>query len=89
MVSAGFDYVTLCVDGRPVAGVHGVGHGLPRDRGPYWATYFEVGDTAETLRQVTGLGGRIVRPAHDSPHGRVATVADPEGAVFSVVQDPR
>lgn len=69
VVSAGFDYVTLCVDGRPVAGVHGVGHGLPRDRGPYWATYFEVGDTAETLRQVTGLGGRIVRPAHDSPHG--------------------
>ncbi|GLX47912.1 hypothetical protein Shyhy01_08620 [Streptomyces hygroscopicus subsp. hygroscopicus] len=89
VVSAGLDYVTLRVDGRPVAGLHGVGHGLPRDRGPYWQTCFEVADTGETLRQVTGLGGRIVRPAHDSPHGRVATVADPEGAVFSVVQDPR
>ncbi|GGS92531.1 VOC family protein [Streptomyces cinerochromogenes] len=88
-VSADFDYLTLRLDGRPVAGLHGMGQALPRDRGPHWETYFEVADLGETLRQVTGLGGRILRPAHDSPHGRVASVADPEGAEFSVVQDPR
>ncbi|MGW4597815.1 VOC family protein [Streptomyces sp. NPDC004457] len=89
VLSADYDYLTLRLDGRPVAGLHGVGHLLPRDRGPYWQTYFEVADLAETLRQVTGLGGRILQPAHDGPHGRLATVADPEGAEFSVVQEPR
>ncbi|MFI9247855.1 VOC family protein [Streptomyces sp. NPDC053086] len=89
VVSADFDYLTLRLGGRPVAGLHGMGHGLPRDRGSHWQTYFEVADLGETLRQVTGLGGRVLRPAHDSPHGQVATVEDPEGAEFSVVQDPR
>lgn len=88
VVSAGFDYVTLHVGGRPVAGVHGVGHGLPRDRGPHWLTYFEVADADRTLRQAVELGGRVLRPAHESERGRIGTVADPEGAVFSVIQNP-
>ncbi|WP_225830361.1 VOC family protein [Streptomyces sp. NK08204] len=89
LVCADFDYVTLHIGGRPVVGLHGVGHALPRDRGPHWLTYFEVADTDETLERVVELGGRVLRPAHDSAYGRVATVADPEGAVFSVVQSPR
>ncbi|MFF4750485.1 VOC family protein [Streptomyces sp. NPDC002514] len=89
VVSADFDYVTLHVDGRPVAGVHGAGQRLPRTRGPHWLTYFGVGDTDATLRQVVDLGGGILKPAHDSAHGRVATVTDPEGTVFSVIQSPR
>ncbi|MER5429032.1 VOC family protein [Streptomyces sp. NPDC002588] len=88
-VSAGFDYVTLHVDGRAVAGIHGVGTALPRDRGPHWVTYFEVADADAALALVTGLGGHVVRPARDSAHGRVATVADPEGARFALIQDPR
>ncbi|MES4890437.1 VOC family protein [Streptomyces sp. NPDC096012] len=88
VVAAGLDYVTLHLGGRPVAGLHGVGHALPPDRGSHWQTYFEVTDADATLRQVVDLGGRVLRPAHDSPHGRVARVADPEGAEFSVVQDP-
>jgi predicted enzyme related to lactoylglutathione lyase len=89
VVSAGLDYVTLHVGGRPVAGIHGVGNALPRDRGPHWLTYFEVAGTDETLHRVAELGGQVLKPAHDTEHGRVATVADPEGAVFSVVQSPR
>ncbi|MEV6116967.1 VOC family protein [Streptomyces sp. NPDC052109] len=88
VVSADFDYVTLHLAGRPVAGLHGVGHALPRDRGPHWQTYFEVADADATVRQVADLGGRLIRQPHDSPHGRVATVADPEGAEFSVIQNP-
>lgn len=88
-VSADFDYVTLLIDGRPVAGIHGVGTSLPRDRGPHWVTYFEVADTDEALARVVDLGGHVLKPAHDSAHGRVATVADPEGARFALIQDPR
>ncbi|GHH26691.1 VOC family protein [Streptomyces lanatus] len=88
-VSTDVDHVTLNIDGRPVAGIQGVGNSLPRDRGPHWMTYFEVADTDETLAQVVQLGGHVLRAAHDSAHGRVATVADPEGARFSLIQDPR
>ncbi|MGW1598470.1 VOC family protein [Streptomyces sp. NPDC002343] len=89
VVSSGTDSLALLLDGRPVAELHGVGQGLPPGRGPHWRTYFEVADLDVTLRQVAELGGRVLAPAHDGPHGRAATVADPEGAEFSVVQDPR
>ncbi|MFF0732112.1 VOC family protein [Streptomyces chartreusis] len=87
--SADLDYVGLHLDGRPVAGIHGVGTALPRDRGPHWMTYFEVADADDAVERIVGLGGHVLRPAHDSAHGRVATVADPEGARFSVIQNPR
>ncbi|WP_406333358.1 VOC family protein [Streptomyces sp. NBC_00203] len=89
VVSADFDYVTLYVEGRPVAGIHGVGHGLPRDRGPHWMTYFEAADVDEAVDRVTELGGHLLKAAHDSPYGRVATVADPEGAMFSLIHSAR
>ncbi|MFE9769261.1 VOC family protein [Streptomyces sp. NPDC005808] len=89
VVSADFDYVTLHLEGRPVAGIHGVGHGLPRDRGPHWMTYFEAGDVDDTVTRVTDLGGHVLQAAHDSSYGRVATVADPEGAMFSVIHSVR
>ncbi|MFB8773198.1 VOC family protein [Streptomyces broussonetiae] len=89
VVSADFDYVTLLVDGRPVAAIHGVGNTLPRDRGPHWVTYFEVDDLEETLSRVVDLGGQIISPARDSERGRVATVACPEGARFSLLRPDR
>jgi uncharacterized protein len=48
-----------------------------------------VGDTDEAVARVVGLGGPVLAPAHDSAHGRVATVADPEGARFALIQEPR
>lgn len=89
IASGDVDYVTLRVEGRPVAGIHGVGSALPRDRGAHWLTSFEVADTDEAVVRVTDLGGHLLRPARDTPHGRVATVVDPEGAVFSLVHTDR
>ncbi|MGX1880355.1 VOC family protein [Streptomyces sp. NPDC055287] len=82
---SGSDYLTLRLDGRPVASVRGVGQDLPQDRGAHWMTYFEVADADASARLVTGLGGHVLRPPHDAPTGRVATVSDPEGAVFTIV----
>ncbi|MFB8758874.1 VOC family protein [Streptomyces nigra] len=81
----GVDHVTLRVDGRPVADVHGLGSALPRDRGPHWLTYFTVPDTDAAVDRVVALGGRSLIASHDTGHGRVATVADPEGARFALV----
>lgn len=86
VVSADFDYQTLHLDGHPVASLHGVGHALPRDRGPHWMTYFEVDDTDEAAQRVVELGGHILQPPREGSGGRVATVADPEGAAFTIVR---
>ncbi|MFJ4786718.1 VOC family protein [Streptomyces sp. NPDC088794] len=84
-----FDYVTLNLAAHPVAGIHGVGNALPRDRGPHWMTYFEVADTDASATRLQDLGGHVLKPPTDSPYGRVATVADPEGARFALIQIPR
>ena len=78
-------YLTLHIEGRPVAGIHGVGNALPRDRGPHWMTYFRVENADAAAARVTELGGHVVRAAGHTALGRTVTVADPEGAVFSVV----
>ncbi|MEU2180787.1 VOC family protein [Streptomyces thermolilacinus] len=80
------DRVTLLVAGRPVASVRGVGRALPRDRGAHWTTWFEVADPDAAARRAEELGGRVVDAPRDGAGGRRATVADPEGAVFTVVR---
>lgn len=79
------DYLTLELNGNRVAGVHGVGHDLLRDRGPHWRTYFAVEDTDRAVADVVRLGGVVIDPPRDSPFGRVAGVADPEGARFKII----
>ncbi|WP_405998054.1 VOC family protein [Streptomyces sp. NBC_00829] len=86
VVSTTVDHVTLKLEGRPVASLHGVGHALPRDRGTHWMTYFEVEDTDEAAERVTELGGHVLKAPHKGTSGRLATVADPEGAVFTIVR---
>lgn len=81
----GRDYLTLHQQGRPVAGIHGVGLELPRDRGAHWLPYFAVANTDAACRRVGDLGGKVLQPAQDSPYGRVASVTDREGAVFALI----
>lgn len=69
-----------------MAAVHGVGRSLPHDRGPHWMTYFEVRDTDAATARVAALGGRVLSPPRDRIRGRLALVADPEGAVFALVR---
>ena len=86
---AGLDYLTLRLDGRPVASIRGVGaRGLPRDRGPHWLTYFSVPDVDEGLRGVERLGGRALTEPEVSPFGRWAKAADPEGGIFALIRPP-
>jgi uncharacterized protein len=83
----GFRYAMLMVDGREVGGIGQ----YPEDAAPApegWWTYFAVDDTDASVELVTKLGGSIVRPIRDSPYGRIALVADNQGAVFSVITTP-
>ena len=48
--------------------------------------YFRVADCDATVKTATKLGGKVVAPPEDTPYGRVATITDPNGAVFKLVQ---
>jgi uncharacterized protein len=48
---------------------------------PRWISYVSVEDVDEAARAAAASGGKIVSPAHDvRGAGRVATIADPDGA---------
>ncbi len=53
-----------------------------------WSVYFGTADTDKSVDLVTSNGGRVIRPAADSPYGRMAVVADQHGAVFSLISTP-
>lgn len=53
-----------------------------------WLVYFGVVDVDVAVTAVLAGGGSVVSEAHDSPYGRMAQVADPEGAVFAVFTPP-
>jgi predicted enzyme related to lactoylglutathione lyase len=89
MSSDDFSYATLLINGQQVVG--GIG-ALPEDAGEahpaHWSVYFGTADTDKSVDLVTGNGGRVIRPAADSPYGRMAVVADLHGAVFSLISTP-
>jgi hypothetical protein len=89
MSGPGFSYATLLINGQQVVG--GIG-ALPEDAGEAhpaaWSVYFGTADTDKSVDLVTSHGGQVVRPAADSPYGRMAVVADQHGAVFSLISTP-
>ena len=51
--------------------------------------YWHVADIEAALAEVTAAGGTLREAAHDVGGGRlVATVADPDGNVLGLLQDP-
>jgi len=83
-----FRYATLKAGGNEVGGIGELDSSLPAEVRAQWSVYFAVGDTDAAVATVSGLGGATVRPAWDSPYGRIAVVADDHGAVFSLISAP-
>jgi predicted enzyme related to lactoylglutathione lyase len=59
----------------------------PMDGMPtFWGTYFNVDDAAATVSTAKELGAQIMMDATPMPGvGTLATIVDPQGAVFSVM----
>jgi predicted enzyme related to lactoylglutathione lyase len=54
---------------------------------PYWLSYVGVSDVDATLMRVDALGGKTYVAPMDVPTvGRIAVLADPQGAMFGVYQ---
>ena len=80
-----FRYTTLSRGGEELAGVMDATAFLPDGVPAHWTVYFGMEDADAALAQIVDLGGSIVVAAEDSPYGRLATAADPTGAVFRIV----
>jgi hypothetical protein len=50
-----------------------------------WDVYIWTNDADATLARAGELGGKVTRPAEDTPYGRLATVRDPCGARFKLM----
>lgn len=56
---------------------------------PHWLNYVRVDDAVQMCAKVVALGGRVVvEPRLDRQGGKVAVVADPQGAHFGLLEWP-
>lgn len=85
MSSEGFSYATLNLEGRPVGGIGGYPPGVPVGIPGSWAVYFGVADTDAAVETASKLGGTVEHQPTDTPYGRMAMLADDQGARFSIM----
>jgi predicted enzyme related to lactoylglutathione lyase len=78
-------YGTFTTGGDPLGGLGGL-MGDPEGTPSHWLVYFGVPDADAAVATVERLGGTVLRPAEDSPFGRMGVVADPFGAPFAIHQ---
>lgn len=77
--------VTLSVRGRPVAGVAPMSEQCRPDVPSHWLTFFAVDDTDATVEAAVRAGSTESQPPTDIAPGRMAVLADPQGAPFGVI----
>ena len=56
------------------------------DMPPHWLTYFTVEDIAASADKVKELGGSLPMPIKKVNVGKLATVADPAGVHFMIIE---
>ncbi|HEX8392075.1 MAG TPA: VOC family protein, partial [Longimicrobium sp.] len=79
-------YTLFLRDGQPVAGMLRLAasmQGVP----PHWMPFFAVAGVDEALGRAEQMGAvRLVGPEPLAGIGRFATLQDPQGAAFSILQ---
>jgi predicted enzyme related to lactoylglutathione lyase len=58
---------------------------MPTEIAAYWDVYFTVADAGKTAGAALRLGATVLMPATPIEHGVIAVLADPTGAVFTVL----
>lgn len=83
--SAGGQLVIEPTDVTDVGGIGDLHAGVPADTPPAWRVYFGTADTDVSVARVQANGGSVIREPIDHPCGRMSTVADDQGGVFSLL----
>jgi predicted enzyme related to lactoylglutathione lyase len=81
------DYSVALLDGAPVGGLVHRTIRPGESRHPSWLTFISVKDVDEAERITLANGGKVLsQPRTFAQRGRQAVFADPQGAVFAVLQ---
>lgn len=86
MDAPGMEYYTLHKGDKTIGGVLQMDEKFPAEIPPHWMAYFAVDKIDDAVKKVNELGGKVMHGPFDSPYGIIAVVADPFGAVFSIIQ---
>jgi uncharacterized protein len=79
----GMEYTEFKLGDRSIAG----GMKPPMEGMPaVWGIYFATDDTDKTVEIARSHGGTVFQEPTDIPPGRMAVLADPSGAVFSIIK---
>jgi hypothetical protein len=78
----GQPYTMLHVGADPVGGM--IPPPMP-ELPNFWHVYFSVADADATVEAAKSSGGSVVVEPFDMPVGRMATLRDPQGAIFSII----
>jgi uncharacterized protein len=81
----GLSYATVKIEGRDVGGIGGFHTGVPAGTAAGWRVYFGAADTDALVARVQANGGSVIFEPVDHPYGRLSTVADNQGARFSLL----
>lgn len=79
-------YVTNGPEASATAGLCDARGVVADGTGSYWRVYLSTADLDADLVRIPGLGGAVLDGPADSPYGRIATIADPQGATFQLIQ---
>ena len=82
----GVVYTTFEIAGQGAAGMIATPPTVPPDAPDSWSVYFNVADCVAAQERASALGGEVLLPATPTPMGPFAVLADPQGAVFQVMQ---
>lgn len=77
-------YAVIHNDGRPNGGILQMNEEWG-DIPPHWSVYFTVADIDADVEQLQALGGQLHHGPFDTSVGRMAVVADPDGAPFHLI----
>ena len=82
----GNPYTTFKLGEEMVAGMIKTPDAVPAEVPPYWSAYFTVPDCAATEKQVVEMGGGVYLPTMSVEMGEFASLADPQGATFNIME---
>jgi len=81
-----FRYATLVnATGEPQAGIMDASTMNQDEVTAAWSVYFAVTDADAALEKIAQLGGKVLRPAEDTPYGRLAEATDATGVAFKLM----
>ncbi len=84
--AGGVPYTVFSLGDTLVGGMIETPAHLPDDVPDTWSVYFTVADCQASVDHAAEMGAQVILPPTQSPMGPFAVLADPQGAMFQVME---